>query len=157
MGVMSVVNNKKLSYISEYNKNHYKMYQFRVKKDDQLVINKLDSIINRSGYITSLVKNDVAPSVLTIKQIKQKIKPVIEKHGIDKVYLFGSYARGEANSNSDVDIYCSSGDIKTLINEVELIEELEEVLNKKVDIVTIGSQMHEYFKKQLEEDKIRIC
>jgi len=154
---MSVVNNKKLSYISEYNKNHYKMYQFRVKKDDQLVINKLDSIINRSGYITSLVKNDVAPSVLTIKQIKQKIKPVIEKHGIDKVYLFGSYARGEANSNSDVDIYCSSGDIKTLINEVELIEELEEVLNKKVDIVTIGSQMHEYFKKQLEEDKIRIC
>ena len=68
---MSVVNNKKLSYISEYNKNHYKMYQFRVKKDDQLVINKLDSIKNRSGYITSLVKNDIASSVLTIKQIKQ--------------------------------------------------------------------------------------
>lgn len=153
---MSVVNNKKLSYISEYNKNHYKMYQFRVKKDDQLVINKLDSIMNRSGYITSLVKNDVAPSVLTIKQIKQKIKPVIDKHGIDEVYLFGSYARGEANSNSDVDIYCSSGDIETLINEVELIEELEEVLNKKVDIVTIGSQMHECLRKQLEEDKIRI-
>ena len=72
------------------------------------------------------------------------------------MYLFGSYARGEANSNSDVDIYCSSGDIETLINEVELIEELEEVLNKKVDIVTIGSQMHECLRKQLEEDKIRI-
>ena len=153
---MSVVNNKKLSYISEYNKNHYKMYQFRVKKDDQLVINKLDSIMNRSGYINSLVKNDIASSVLTIKQIKQKIKPVIDKHGIDEVYLFGSYARGEANSNSDVDIYCSSGDIETLINEVELIEELEEVLNKKVDIVTIGSHMHECLRRQLEEDKIRI-
>ena len=28
----------------------------------------------------------------------------MEKHGIKEVYLFGSYARGEANNNSDVDI-----------------------------------------------------
>ena len=151
------MSNKQLEYISEYNRNHYKMYQFRVKKDDELVIDKLDSISNRNSYITDLIKNDVAPNVLTIKQIKQRIKPVIEKHKIDEVYLFGSYARGEANGNSDVDIYCSSGDIKSLINLVEFSEELENALDKKVDVVTIGSQMHEYFRQQLEEDKIKIC
>ena len=78
------------------------------------------------------------------------------KHGIKDVYLFGSYARGEANRNSDVDIYCDSGDLKTLYDEVDFIEELEKSLGKKVDVVTIGSQMHDYFKKQLEEDKIKI-
>ena len=81
----------------------------------------------------------------------------MEKHGIKDVYLFGSYARGEANNNSDVDIYCESGDVDTLFKEVDFKEELENALGKKVDVVTIGSRMHDFFRKQLEEDKIKIC
>ncbi len=37
------------------------------------------------------------------------------------VYLFGSYARGEANRNSDVDIYCDNDDIKPLREYCERI------------------------------------
>ena len=151
------MSSKHITYISNYNKENYKMYQFRVKKSDNELIEKLDKIPNRNSYITSLILEDINPSVLTIKQIKERIKPIMEKHGIEDVYLFGSYARGEANSNSDVDIYCSSGDVKTMIDEVAFIEELENALNKKVDLVTIGSQMHEYFRQQLEEDMIKIC
>ena len=151
------MSNKKINYISKFNKENYKMYQFRVKKTDSDLINKLDSVSNRNSYITQLIIDDIKPNILTIKQIKERIKPVIDKHGIDEVYLFGSYARGEANSNSDVDIYCSSGDLKSLLDEVSFIEELESALSKKVDVVTIGSQMHWYFKEQLEKDKIRIC
>ena len=146
-----------LIYISSYNKKNYKMYQFRIKKNNTAILNKLDSVINRNNYITNLIAEDINPGVLTIKEIKQRIKPVIEKHGIKDVYLFGSYARGEANRDSDVDIYCSSGDVDSLIKEIDLIHEFEEVLRKKVDVVTIGSQMHEYFRKQLEEDMIKIC
>ena len=145
-----------LSYISEYNKNNYKMYQFRVKKSDAELINKLDSLSNRTNYIVSLIKSDINPSVLTIKQIKERIKPIMAKHGVKDVYLFGSYARGEANIDSDVDIFCSHGDIKTLYDEVDFVEELEKTLGKKVDVVTIGSQMDDYFKKQIEEDMIKI-
>ena len=133
------------------------MYQFRIKKNNTAILNKLDSVINRNNYITNLIAEDINPGVLTIKEIKQRIKPVIEKHGIKDVYLFGSYARGEANRDSDVDIYCSSGDVDSLIKEIDLIHEFEEVLRKRVDVVTIGSQMHEYFRKQLEEDMIKIC
>ena len=133
------------------------MYQFRIKKSNTAILNKLDSVINRNNYITNLIAEDINPGVLTIKEIKQRIKPVIEKHGIKDVYLFGSYARGEANRDSDVDIYCSSGDVDSLIKEIDLIHEFEEVLRKRVDVVTIGSQMHEYFRKQLEEDMIKIC
>ena len=132
------------------------MYQFRVKRNDDELINKLDSVDNRNQYISSLIRNDINHEVLTIKEIKNRIKPVMVKHHIKDVYLFGSYARGEANSNSDVDIYCDSGDIDTLFKEVDFCEELKEALHKEVDVVTIGSKMHEYFKQQLEEDMIKL-
>ena len=146
-----------IEYISSYNKKNYKMYQFRVKKSDTDLIDKLDNVENRNAYITNLVLEDMKPSVLTIKEIKNRIRPVVEKHRIKDVYLFGSYARGEANADSDVDIYCSSGDVNTLFKEAGLIRELEEALGKKVDVVTIGSKMHDFFRQQLEEDKIKIC
>ena len=146
-----------IEYISNYNKQNYKMYQFRVKKSDIDLINKLDNVDNRNAYITSLVLNDIKPGILTIKEIKNRIRPVVEKHHIKDVYLFGSYARGEANEKSDVDIYCSSGDVETLLDEAGLVEELEEALGKKVDVVTIGSEMHDFFRQQLEEDMIKIC
>ena len=146
-----------LKYISKYNKENYKMYQFRVKKSDTDLINKLDNLDNRNAYITNLVLDDIKPSILTIKQIKERIKPVIQKHNIKDVYLFGSYSRGEANRDSDVDLYCDKGDIRSLLDEVDLINELEKALGKKVDLVTIGSTMHPYFKEQLEEDMIKIC
>ena len=146
-----------IEYISNYNKQNYKMYQFRVKKSDTDLIDKLDNVENRNAYLTNLVLNDIKPGILTIKEIKNRIRPVVEKHHIEEVYLFGSYARGEANENSDVDIYCSSGDVETLLDEVGLVEELEEALGKNVDVVTIGSEMQDFFRQQLEEDKIRIC
>ena len=146
-----------IAYISNYNKSKYKMYQFRVKKSDNELINKLDNIPNRNNYITSLILEDIGSSVLTIKQIKERIRPIMAKHKVEDVYLFGSYARGEANSNSDVDLYCSSGDIKNLYDEVSFTDELETALGKKVDVVFIGSQMHDYFRQQLEEDMIELC
>ena len=147
----------KEAYINQYNKDNYKMYQFRVRKSDVDLINKLDSVHNRNSYITNLIINDIKTNVLSIKQIKERIKPIIKKHQIKDVYLFGSYSRGEANENSDVDIYCDKGDLRTLYDEVDLIDEFENALGKKVDLVTIGSRMQDFFKQQIEEDMIKIC
>jgi len=144
-------------YIDSYNKQTYKMFPFRVRKDDTFVIDKLTSVPNLNKYIYSLIDNDINPSVLTIKQIKDKILPVLFKHSIHEVYLFGSYARGEAKNTSDVDIYCEPGNIKTFIDQGFLEEELEEVLGKKVDLLFIGTRLNDYFKEQLEGDKIRLC
>ena len=146
-----------LSYISKYNKENYKMYQFRIKRSDQDLIDKLDNTPNRNAFLINLISEKLRSDILTIKQIKERIKPVMERHGVKDVYLFGSYARGEATSSSDVDIYCDSGDVDTLFKEVAFNEELEEALGKKVDVVTIGSHMHEFFRQQLEEDMIKIC
>lgn len=144
-------------YVGKYNKQNYKMFPFRVRKDDVSVLNKLASVPNMNKYIYSLIDNDINPGVLTIKQIKDKILPILAKHNIHEVYLFGSYARGEAKNDSDVDIYCEAGDIKTFIDQGFLEEELEESLDKKVDLLFIGTKLNDYFKKQMEADKIRLC
>ena len=102
-----------------------------------------------------MIEKDIG--VLTIKQIKETILPILAKHNINEVYLFGSYARGEANQNSDIDIYCNDGDIRTLIQQGILEDELKEATGKEIDIIFFGTKMGEYFKQQLEEDKIKLC
>lgn len=144
-------------YIAKYNKETYKMFPFRVRNDNSPVINKLNEVRNKNKYITELIERDINPSVLTIKQIKEAIMPIMRRHGIDDVYLFGSYARGEANNNSDVDIYCGRGDVNTLWKLSSFKDELINALKKDVDIVTIGAQMPDYFEEQLRKDMIKLC
>lgn len=144
-------------YISNFNKNNYKMYQFRVKKSDDNIIKYLDNIENRNGYIVSLINNDLNKSIYTIKEIKTIIKPILNKYGINEIYLFGSYARGEAKESSDIDIYCNKGNVKTFIDQGLLEDELEKALNKKVDIVFDSSYIDDYFKMQMMEDMIKLC
>ncbi len=144
-------------YISNFNKNNYKMYQFRVKKSDINIINHLDNIENKTGYIVSLIKSDINSSVYTIKEIKKIIKPILNKYGITEIYLFGSYARGEAKESSDIDIYCDKGNVKALIDQGLLEDELEASLNKKVDIIFDSSYIDDYFKTQIMEDMIKLC
>ena len=147
----------KVAYIDRYNKDNYKMYQFRVRKTESELIDILDNMANRNSYITNLIMEDVKPSILTIKEIKERIAPLIKKYNIKDVYLFGSYARGEARRDSDIDILCSPGNVKGLFERVGMIQDFEESLERKVDVVIIGSKMNDIFKEQIEKDKIKIC
>ena len=147
----------KMNYISNFNKENYKMYQFRVKKNNSDLITKLDSVKNRNEYITNLILNDINPNVLTIKQIRERIAPIMRKHNIKETYLFGSYARGEANRDSDIDLYCDKGDVDTLWKLSAFSNELKEALGKDVDIVTIGTRLDDIFKSEIEKDMLKIC
>lgn len=73
--------------------------------------------------------------IYTIDEIKEKIKPIAEKYGIETVWLFGSYARGEADENSDVDLlinYKSGLGLKF----VGFVADLEDALGVHVDVLT---------------------
>ena len=145
-------------YINSYNKNTYKTILFRVRKDNEKVIKKLNSLKNVNKYLLQLIDDDIAPDILTIKQIKDRIKPVIEKYGVHDVYLFGSYSRGEATSKSDIDIYCDPGNIQGLYDVVDFNEDLKKALGKKVDVIFFDDYFtNDLFKQQLDADKIKIC
>lgn len=47
--------------------------------------------------------------VYTMEEIKEKIQLIAEKHEIPAIYLFGSYARNEADEDSDIDLAIELG------------------------------------------------
>ena len=143
-------------YIEKYNKEKYKMYQFRVRKDNP-IIDVLDNVENRNNYIVSLIEDKEKINILTLSKIKKIIKPILNKYGIKNINLFGSYARGEANSKSDIDIYCERGNINNLIEQGKMEDELEEALGKEVDVIFSSSKMDPFFKEQIMEDMIKLC
>lgn len=130
-------------YIAKYNKDKYKLYQFRVRKDDVELIKFLDNVENRNKLIIDLVKPESQKKILSFEDIKKKTLPIADKYGIKEVFLFGSYARGEATINSDVDLLCSEITIEEEPWGAPIIGELEEALGKKVDVV---------FKKWIKDD-----
>ena len=71
-----------------------------------------------------------------IEEIKQKVVPILKRHGVTKAGIFGSLIRGEAEKKSDLDILVeiSKSDV-SLLDFIGLKIELEEALGKKVDLV----------------------
>ncbi len=88
--------------------------------------------------------------VYTIEQIRELITPVAVKYKLPAVYLFGSYARGEATENSDVDILVdkTGSDIKSLFDRAALFNDLNEILGKGVDLVTTAGIEQEEVKRR---------
>jgi predicted nucleotidyltransferase len=98
--------------------------------------------------------------IYTIEEIREKVKPIAEKYGIDKVWLFGSYARGEATEDSDVDFVLT---YTKLIGKFALggvFADMEDTFGMPVDIVSERALRNEYsseldktFLENIERDR----
>ena len=100
--------------------------------------------------------------VYTIEEIAELIAPVAKKYNIPKVYIFGSYARGEATADSDVDLMIEVGDLHGL-EVIGALEDFKNVLKKPVDMITTRSMNQDRTQKyskifidNLEKEKIMI-
>ena len=77
--------------------------------------------------------------IYSIDELKRIVAPVAKKHGVDRVYLFGSYARGAATETSDVDLCVDAGALQGLFALSGLRMDLEEALSKELDLITVNS------------------
>lgn len=77
--------------------------------------------------------------IYTVDEIKTKAIPIAIQYGVNRMSLFGSYARGDATDDSDIDFLIDRGEIKGLIDYVDFIHDLKMVLGCDVDVVTTGS------------------
>ena len=101
---------------------------------------------NKQGYIKELIRNNLRndSEILPFESIKLLVIPVAKKNKLDSISLFGSYARGEAGNDSDVDLLISGGDYKGLFDFLDIKEQFESALGKKVDLIS---------RKSLDENK----
>ena len=95
--------------------------------------------------------------VYSIDEIRDIITPIAKLHGVDKVFLFGSYARGDATASSDVDLCVDAPALRGLFALGGLYADLEDALSKRIDVVTTGSLKYNKdatFLENLRKDRV---
>jgi predicted nucleotidyltransferase len=89
----------------------------------------------------------------TIAEIKKSIQPVAERYGVERVLLFGSYARGNARPGSDIDFRIDSGAICGFFMLAGFHRELEEALGTHVDVLTTGA-LDDQFLSRIKKEEV---
>ncbi len=89
----------------------------------------------------------------TMEEIKQKSIPLAKQYGVKRLGLFGSYARGEAGENSDLDFLISTGEMRGLLQYMGFVLDLEDVFGCHVDVVTDGIE-DQAFLNAIKKDEV---
>lgn len=93
--------------------------------------------------------------IYSIDEIKSAVAPLAKQYGVERVYLFGSYARGQANETSDLDFRIDRGALRGLFALGGLYADLEEVFDKKLDLLTTNS-LDQNFLHRIAKEEILI-
>ena len=126
---------------------------------------KLKYVLNSLGLQlrpTDLVNTQPSKrnKILSVEYILDKLESILSileiKYGVSELALFGSYAKGSAEEQSDIDILIGFSGEVTLEVEGEIQIILENILDgKKVDL-TYERNLHKTFRKEIEESKINV-
>lgn len=93
---------------------------------------------------------------MSLKDIKQKISPILLKYGVTRVSIFGSVARGKDGPESDVDLLIKTDRLPFGIwGFVGLKQDLEQVLGRKVDVISEDA-LNPKLAKKIQKDLIQI-
>ena len=108
-------------------------------------------------------------AVYTLEEITSRIAPIAKEYQIPAVYLFGSYARGEATEQSDIDLLVdlTGTQVKGLFSMTSpyslggLYYDLEQALDKRIDLVTISALEQEetdrkWFRNAVLKERVQV-
>ena len=93
--------------------------------------------------------------MLTIEEIKKIVTPICERYGVDKVCLFGSYARGEADDLSDVDLLVDGGKLVGF-EWGGFYADVQEALGVELDVLSRRGTRQKFLDK-IAKDEVLLC
>lgn len=88
-------------------------------------------------------------------EILERIRPVLEEHGVQRASLYGSVVTGELSEGSDVDLLVQLPDEKSLLDIVALKRDLEEALERDVDVAEYGT-LHPLIEEQVQRQQVGV-
>ncbi|MBR4332107.1 MAG: nucleotidyltransferase domain-containing protein [Clostridia bacterium] len=97
----------------------------------------------------------MSEKVYTIDEIRKIAAPIAARHGVSALYLFGSYARGEATPASDLDFRIEKGKIRSLFQLTGFEMDLEHGFDKPLDVLTT-SMLSEQFLRSIQPEEVLI-
>ena len=84
---------------------------------------------------------------------REDILRIASQHGAWNVRVFGSVARGEAGPDSDLDLLVEFDANRSLLDHVALVQDLEELLGRKVQVTTEDA-LHWYIRDRVLEQAV---
>lgn len=88
-----------------------------------------------------------------IQEIQKAVAPIASSYGVKRIYLFGSYAKGTANEESDVDLLVEKGRPMSLLKLSGMRQMVQEALHLPVDLITTTG-VGEDFRKEIAKTEI---
>ncbi len=87
----------------------------------------------------------------------RSLEPELRAQGIEALYLFGSFARGDNTKNSDIDLAFDMvpGKRFSLFEQARMTRELSEALRAKVDLVP-RNELHPYIRARVEAEQVKV-
>lgn len=92
--------------------------------------------------------------IYSVDEIRNSVREIAELYGVERVSLFGSYARGEARQDSDIDLRIDKGRIRGLFQLSGFHQDLEEKLKVNVDVLTTESLSNQFLAEISKEEII---
>ena len=91
--------------------------------------------------------------MMTIEEIKKRVAPIALAYGVPKISLFGSAAREEMDSNSDIDLIIEKGELRGFAFG-GFCNDLERELGSKVDVITYKQLETSFLCKHVLRDEV---
>ena len=88
-----------------------------------------------------------------LKEKREEILSIATKYGAFNVRIFGSVARGEETADSDVDFLVELEPGRNLLDRIALMQDLEDLLERKVDVATVKG-LREYFRDRILNEAV---
>lgn len=88
----------------------------------------------------------------TVPEIQSIVSELAQKYGVQRIFLFGSYARGDVTSTSDIDLRIDKGSIRGF-ELAGLLLDLEDALGVPVDLIPTGS-LDDRFLASIQNDEV---
>ena len=92
----------------------------------------------------------------TVDEIRGRLTPIFEENGVIRAVLFGSYAKGEATPESDIDIIAHVDEDMDILDFAEISGFVEDTLNKKVDFLYGGDALSNDMVFEIERTGVTI-
>lgn len=89
----------------------------------------------------------------SVEELRRIISPIAETHGVKSVSLFGSFSRGTATAESDVDLKIEKGQLRSLFQLCGFRLAVEDALHMPVDLVTSEASDREFL-RIIEKDEV---
>lgn len=113
--------------------NTIRNWEQEIRKTSDWIIDLcIDRLLREKAEQESLL--ETSKDVLSFLTLKNKIINLAKKYDVDRIYLFGSYAKGQAGANSDIDLYMESNLYG--LEYFEFAEALRNALNKSIELLS---------------------